>query len=525
MKLEVTGVQGNGFVECTTSHKGQSITWSTRAYSKVKLNDPARVFLEINTYLEGAPDEVQDRIWNSYVKIRDLFNMDFDPAHISSTLIHYISELYSALPMNGLRRWLLTVGNLHIPSEIQTTITDESRYNKREQTYLQHDYINLATVALALRVMVPVWGEYIDQGTDQELHKENDVVGLISRCEIANWPLLEKDEVGEEVDTVFDKLEGYVKFCVEDEPTTLGSLWRGMSSVEIPLHLRSKVLVRRLTIVPLNDPMSHSIVANTFRYVRSNLNPAERSPTDRVNEKRPEGGGGDDEDKTSFIEAHKTKGRVSPGDIEAFNLDAMDYNLLARTVDPTIDPEILRKCINCVQQSATKEIRPHQILIAQWVMAKAFPSRAFYHISKLPVNVLLATSQALLWHWGYFDVAIFMQVEPLKHGEHNSTNQLNQTRSGTRIANKYKPLLDELYPHMRLAKVPQNGEIPKPDNMAGIAINNCNQSIRSSNWVFLGPQELFKLAGQVAPNNVLIPPQNIKHTLTEVVLHLAQINQ
>ncbi|QEM41794.1 hypothetical protein [Pseudomonas phage vB_PaeM_PS119XW] len=525
MRIDVTGVQGNGFVEVTTSHKGNEIKWSTRAYSKVKLNDPTRVFKEFNDYLESCDEADQDRIWNSYVKINDLFKMDFEPAHISSTLIHYIHELYSALPMNKLRRWLLTIGNLHIPPEIQKTITDESRYTKREQTYLQHDYINLATVALGLRPMVPIWGEYIDSGTDQELHKENEVVGLISRCEIANWPLLEKDEVGEDVDAAFDKLEGYVKFCVEDEPTTLGSLWRGMSSVEIPVHLRSKALVRRLTIVPLNDPMSHSIVANTFRYVRSNLNPAERSPTDRVNEKRPEGGGGDDEDKTSFIEAHKTKGRVSPGDIEAYNIDAMDYELLAQTVDPTIDMEKLRKCISCVSQVANFEIRPHQVLLAQWVMAKAFPARAFYHISKLPVNTLLATTQALLWHWGYLDVAVFLQVEPVYHGEHGSTNQLSNTRSGSRIAQKYKAQLDELYPHMKLAKVPQSGEIPKPDNMAGIAVNNCNQSIRSSTWIYHGPPELFKLSGQIAQNNILIPPPNIKHTITEVVLHLAQINQ
>ncbi|AEH03489.1 hypothetical protein AVT69_gp063 [Pseudomonas phage PhiPA3] len=525
MQITVTGVQGSGFVECTISHKGQSITWSTRAYSKVKLQDPTRVFKEINDYLEYAGEDVQDKIWNEYKRIRDLFNMDFDPSHITATLIHYIQQIYSVLPMNNMRRWLLTVGNLHIPADIQKTITEDSRYNKREQTYLQHDYINLATVALALRVMIPIWGEYMDQGTDQDLYRENDVVGLISRCEVANWPAMETDTVGEPVDTAFDKLEGYVRFCVEDEPTTLGRLWSGMSSVEIPVHLQSKVLVRRLTIVPLNDPSSHSIVANVFRYVRSNLNPTERSTADRVNEKRPEGGSGDEDDKTSFIEAHKTKGRVSPGDIEAFNIDAMDYELLAETVDPTINKAMLKACINCIDYIANKEIRPHQVLLAQWVMAKAFPARAFYHIDKMPVNHLLATTQALLWHWGFLDVAIFMQVEPLYHGDHQSSNQLSQTRSGARIANRYKPMLDELYPHMKLAKVPQSGEIPKPDNMAGIAINSANASIRSSNWVFRGPPELFNAANQVAQNDVLMVPPNIKHALTEMVMHLAKINQ
>ncbi|MBW6072645.1 hypothetical protein, partial [Pseudomonas aeruginosa] len=83
MRIDVTGVQGNGFVEVTTSHKGNEIKWSTRAYSKVKLNDPTRVFKEFNDYLESCDEADQDRIWNSYVKINDLFKMDFEPAHIS----------------------------------------------------------------------------------------------------------------------------------------------------------------------------------------------------------------------------------------------------------------------------------------------------------------------------------------------------------------------------------------------------------------------------------------------------------
>jgi hypothetical protein len=313
---------------------------------------------------------------------------------------------------------------------------------------------------------------------------------------------------------------------VDGEPLSLARAFAGMSSTDVRVLLQSKVLVRRLTIIPLNDPASHSIVANIFRYVTTNMTPAERSTADRVAKKLPEGGGGDDEDKTSFIESHKTKGRISPGDIEAYNVDAMDYELLAEEVDPTICKIKLKQCISCIQQVGNLEIRPHQILIAQWVMAKAYPSRAFYHISKLPVNYLLATAQALLWHWGFKDVAILMQVEPLRHGEHNSTTQLSQTRQGSRIANRFRPQLDELFPHMKLQKTPQNGsETPKPENMAGLSINSCNQSVRSSNWVYHGPDQLFTEAGQAMHNRVLIIPQTIKHTLTEVVIHLAQINQ
>lgn len=526
MRFSVSNVQGSGFTEVMISHNNVELTWSTRAYSKVKLADPNRVFKELNEYLEQVDLITHNRIFQSYEEIHKLFRLGYDPSMLTNSLVHHIGEIYKNLPMNRLRRWLLTLGNLHIPADIQDSITEDSRYNKRAQTYLKSDYINLATEALASQGLIPIWGEYMDQCTDQELYKENNVVGLIAETEMANWPLLETDLMGEEIPTVFDKLDGYIKYCVDNEPFSMASAFAGLSSTDKRVLLRSKVLVRRLTIIPLNDPSSHSIVANVFRYVMTNMTPAERSTADRVAKKLPEGGGGDDEDKTSFIESHKTKGRISPGDIEAFNIDAMDYELLAEIVDPTIDRHKLQLCTSCVHNMGPVEIRPHQILIAQWVMAKAFPARAFYHISKIPVNYLLATTQALLWHWGFVDLAIMMQVEPLRHGEHNSTTQLSQTRMGSRIANRFRPQLDELYPHMKLQKTPQNGsETPKPENMAGLAINSCNQSIRSSNWVYHGPDALYKEAGQEMHNRVLIIPQTIKHTITEVVIHLAQINQ
>lgn len=527
MKFSVTNIQGAGFTSVAVTHGDEVLSWSTRTYSKVQLADPNRVFSEINGFLETLPEEIHEKMFASYGEINRLYRMGFEPQHLVTTLVHHIEEIYKCLPMNALRRWLLTIGNIYIPADIQDTITQDSRYNKRGQTYLKSDYINLATVAMALQAMIPIWGEFIDQCTDQELYKENSVVGLIYRCELTNWPINEVDSMGEPIATVWDKLSDYIKYRVDDEPTSLARQWAGQSATDVRVFLQSRVLVRRLTIIPLNDHSSHSIVSNIFRYVMTNMSPAERSTSDRVAKKQPEGGSSmDDENKTSFIESHKTTGRISPGDIAMYNLEAMDYELLAETVDPTICKEKLRQCISCIDNISGIEIRPHQMLVAQWVMAKAFPSRAFYHISKLPVNYLLATTQALLWHWGFKDVAILMQVEPVMYGEHGSTTQLTQARQGSRIANRFRPQLDELFPHMKLQKTPQNGsETPKPENMAGLAINNCNHSIRGSNWVFHGPDQLFKEAGQVTHNRVLIVPQTIKHTLTEVVIHLAQINQ
>lgn len=524
MKLVVSGIQGSGFTEVTAEHNGQKLAFTTKIYCKVKLADQQRVFKEINSYWEFIGDEKQQKIWESYQRIHEILNMSLDTMRVAMSLRHYIREMYTHMPMNGMRKWLSTMGNLFIPIEIERQITAESRYNKKEQTYLEHEYINLATVSLAIRPMIPIFGEYLESSSEYDHNKETEVLGLLHDCEVANWPLNEVGPHGEEVDTAFDKLAGYVQFCVEDEPTTLGRLWRGTSSVEVPVHLRSKVLVRRLTIVPLDDITSFSIVANAYRYVRSIINPNERTTAERVNEKKPESGGDEDE-KTSFLEAHKTKHRVPPGDIEAFNLDTNDHVKLAQRVDPTVDLKKLQLCVNAIRNVSNVSINPHQVKIAQWVMAKAFPAKAFYHINKVATNNMLATAQALLWHWGFLDIAVFQQVELLKQGESGSQFQLGSTRTNSRIPNRYKDELNELFPHQKAPQYTNAGMPMRTENMAGTAISTATASIHASNWIYRGPTELYKEAGQVTSNQVLIIPQTIKATLTELVLHLGRLNK
>ena len=528
MRLEVHGVRGNGFTEIVVKHKAQEVLFSCKIYSKVRLTDPHRVFLELNGWLETLAPEIHDQMFEIYTEVRELYDMDFEPSHIYSTLTTKIVRLYKLVDLDSARRWLSTIGNIHIPSEVEDSITKDSLYNKKEQTYLKSDYVNLATVALGLRLMMPIWGDYIDQTTNQELYKETEVLGLLASTGISLWPINEHDADGEETTGAFDKISNYVKFCVDDKSTSLGSLWRGLSTVEIPIHLTAKVIVRRLTIVALNDHTSHSIVANMFKYVKSNLDPMERTTADKVKEKLPDSAGLSEDDKTSFIEGHKTKGRISHGDIVLFNQDTLDYEMLVERVDSTCCPKKLEACIRRINTVANYEIRPHQILLAQWVMAKAYPARAFPHIDKLSVNYLLASAQALLWHWGFLDVAVYLQVEPLYQGDYNSSNQLSLPKIGTRIAGKHKIDLDKAFPHMRVGRVANNGTQAPPENMSANAINSCTQSIRVSNWIYRGPIALYNASGQISEvgtrDKILIHTVTLKHSITEMVLHLASIN-
>jgi hypothetical protein len=521
MRLEVSQVQGNGFVEVTARHGDESLVWQSKAYSKVKLPNPSKVFDEINAYWEWAGPETQQKVWDCYVKIKEILRDIVDNMYVAQHVRFYVNEMYKAMPMASFMRWLLTVGNLFIPSDVQDKITKDSRYTRTEQTYLRPDYINLATVALAVRPMLPLWGEYIEQASDDDLHKEMEAVGLIAETELMTWP-----QPPQAAMSAFDKLNAYIRFCTEDTPITLGKLWSGMGSSEIIDWLQSKVIVRRLTIVPLCDHTSHSIISNVYRYAKSNIKPVDRSTTDRVNEKRPEGGGGEEDDKTSFLESYKIKQRIADGDAVMFSVATENMAGLVQTVDPTIDLNLLLATSEHIEEMGRCQINPHQIILAQWVMAKAFPPRAFYHIPKMSVVRLLATTQALLWHWGFHELAIYMQVDMLQQSDQMLAGLTKAPKSGSRIANKYKEELALLFPHVKPQRVRQNDDPDsRSDNMAALAINTVTAEIRSSTWEYHGPRELYRVANQPEGRNILVVSTNLKNSITELVIHLAKLNQ
>ena len=178
MRLEVSKVQSSGFVEVSARHKDHDpLIWPAGAYGKVRLNDPTAVFNEINAYWEMCAPEVQDMIWECYAAANATIRSVVDSHYVAQNVRFYVNKMYSLMPMESIKRWLLIHGNLHVPSEIQDSITEGSRYTDEGQTYLKTDYINLAIFSLAIRPMLPIWGAYIDLINDNQKGKELEALG------------------------------------------------------------------------------------------------------------------------------------------------------------------------------------------------------------------------------------------------------------------------------------------------------------------------------------------------------------
>lgn len=518
MKLEVSRVQSTGFVEVRASHKKEDpLIWAAGAYGKVRLNKPEAVFDEINAYWETLSEDTQDQLWECYKSIHATTRMVKDSFYVANNIRFYVNKLYGLLPMEGFKHWLLLSGRLHVPSEIQDTITVGSRYTDEGQTYLKADYINLAIFSLAIRPMLPIWGAYIDMMEGNQKGKELEALGLINDTELLDWP---------KGLSVFEKLKRYIDERITDGSISMASTWKGFSSTEIPKLILAKVIVRRLTIAVMSDPTATSIISSVHWYIRYCLNPADRTTAERVNDKKIDSKAGDEDDKTSFIDAHKIKLKVVIGDSVSFEEDANRPALIAQKIDPTIDLNLLNQCLACIPMVENFPLEVHQKRIAQWVNSKAFSAKAYPHIDKPYLHKLVAIAQALLWHWGFIEVALVMQVSRYVEDGITGTSLPIAAKSWPRIQPKYKEELNTAFPFLKPMR-PRPGDTnpnERHTNYTIISITNLTTEIRSANWVYHGPKALWEVSDQPKGHSIIAFPQNFKNLLTDMVLHIAKIN-
>lgn len=524
MELAITERSSDGFVEVTTSHKGESIAWQTKFYAKVKLATPRavdEVFLGINMYMATLPEPVQDMIFECYRDMKETITETIDGMAMVDPLRRSIKQLYKLIPMEHLYHWMMQRYDVYVP-ELKDSVSDTDRYSDRDETYIKSDYYDLLAFCLAIRLLIPIWGEYISQGGSGhggDQYKEQDALSLASDTEMMSWPPPGPD--GSQ--PVREKLIRYFEIKAGKVTVSLADLWNGIGTTSIPQRLLALVVLRRLTIVSLSDHGAKKhIISNIHHYADQQLSPNDKR-LGAVAPKLKEREGRDEDDKTSVTEQYKIKHRVSDGDISAFEVDASRMAIQAMTVDPTFDQRLLDITAAQLPRLNTMVASEHQIILAQWALAKSFSPDAFDDVNVKAINELLVTAQALYWHWELFDIAALMTVERMALSDANSTGVSPIPKPTSRFRPEVSEGLMEMFPHF----FPQSGKEAKDikGNVGHIGITTAMQEMFGVSWHYLGPSELYKLTSFPQGKRYIIAQASIRQTLFDAVKKIVSLNQ
>lgn len=526
MKMELNQAPIYGVLTLRLSHGNDYLDWEISSYAPrssptgdvTELSD-ARHFQEINQFWASLPDDRQAKIWDLYKEMRKVFDDFREVYSIQRKLQRLVKELYALMPLSEVSYWRRFHSRIRIPSTIKQQYGPD---DPPERTYIQSDYGELVDLAVCLRAMVPIWAAYIET-TKREtgnVHKEYMALGLLQQSN-----LMEDEFVGDRPSPMA-RLRDFVEAVVrhnQDKGPSATTIMAGIGSTELPLVILAQTVVRRLAISEINvSDDSVNIITNVFNFVANQIKQMDKKIGTKifggkVNEKSPPKASSVDEANDSIVEMYKVKQEVSDGKLVMINVYTEQPETMALKIEPALDPEKLHRCLYAVRELDSQGIQAHHTTMAQWILATCLPARGIPLLTKPSLLRSLAVAQAILWHWGFYDLAVLTTATPLtsQRGE-----MLGLLESRSRIPKEHLETLQVLYPYYQTQRGKQT--TMRQQNVAARAIDGFCELIANSDWQLHAPEELIALSSRVPNTKKLIVPADIRAQLAKLIIHLAQ---
>lgn len=488
-------------VQLINDHTGEVLDWDVSIFERTKLPQIEGVFQEINEYWVFIGANRQMRIWDVYKEIHGIWGTIQDTHQLGLELMVLVEKLYNEMPMEELQHWV----KFHAKVRYQEGLLHEYKPDDTNpgRTYLYSDYQGLVTLAVAVRPMVPIWGEYIDRVRKElgGMFKEFFALRLMARTWVVTSPYA-------------DRLRLYIESSNLHTATNNAAIIQGLGSDELPEFLLAFVIVRRVSVGDINFSPEHgSIISNIYGFVSTMLNDFDRRFGGKVTDKNPEGENTDDE--SSYLEAYKVKQAVTIGDVETFLFYMEDIYRLTDKIDPTVPRDLINYCVNNASALQTMQIQQFHLTMCQWLIAKVLPPKAVPLLNKPILLKLIGAVQAVLWHWGFNELACLMTSVKVEQGQ----EMMMTADIKTRISNDLLDKLNQLYPH---ADQSEKQGSARRSNVAYTAALGLMRLIAANPWHVHAPEAMTKACPQVNARGVMACPGNIVERILELVIRINQ---
>ncbi len=517
MKISAVAAPNSGLSMIKLEHKGRFNTWDVSStYSRTQNSnkekeeeiDTATLFAEINDYWASLSPERQDGIFETYQSISEIFEADYQLETATNKLRQKVALLYNYQPLGEIQHFLKFHADIQYPSSVRESLDSANSNSRAERTYLRSDYFGLVSLAVALRPMIPIWGQFIEHSR-RELgnnYKEYMAFGLLKNTQLARCHELER-------------LREFIHSSIASQTTgdkTFTTVLGGLGTEELPVWLMAMTAVRRLASSTVSGPGdSVNLIAKVHYYVDSKMKSLDRdfgrAFGGKVSEKKQTGSA--DGDNTSHVEMYKIKPDISDGDIVSLNVYAEDpYRLLAAR-EPSVPVDYLEQCLAVTRKLDQQDIQPHQLWLIKWAIYPTLPPRGIDVITIEPLLNCMAVAQAVLWHWGFFDLAAMITATPQM-----TTDDLliGMSENRSRIPKEHLGRMQENYPYTLPVKKNQSA---RQGNVAARAVDKLADILTRSDWILNAPPALVAKTSRIGNSRTLSAPPDLKIQLSNLLEH------
>lgn len=494
--------------EAQTTFGEDKISWNVFPYFKGNSSIEYDVFKEVNDYIETLPLKRQEALFTFYREIYEL--IEYPKITFDYDLRIKVAQFLSLIDLNDIKNWIDLKAHIIIPSVLEEFyVESDENSGNRNRTYIREDYKWLIAMAIYLRFMTPIWGEYIARTAKEKGNNFKEFYAA---------ELIEDSAIQDSIP--MQKLKLFVLENIPVEKPLLSSTLAAFSEEDFPSWVLRLVLVKKLAVEDIRGLNNDShLIKVIFQFIRQRLRNVDNSFYGEIKGKFQEEGAttGDDTNNLSKIEGYKIRQELSSGDVAFIRYSLKDPMVVARKLNPNISEDLVFQAIESTKALEQVVIDRAQRAFLQYVFRPIVSPSGMMLLNKIDLIRNLGVAQAVLWQAGWFDIAALMTGIRI-----DTDDYMNIAYSGvrSRITKAQTDKLDYLYPYTKRLQGKQ--KIAKNQNVAMIEIERLNDDFIGFDWKLCIPQVWIEKANLPIKSTRYSVPLDIRVKIADFVISIAE---
>lgn len=502
---------GERFSVVAIEHEGKTIPWDLKYYDKQAGLEVENVFWPLNAYWSLLPKNRQKALFGVYAKVREALDTMVDHNMLHLRMTQYAKELYSLMPYDEISGWAQKHARIRVPpavtdtyEELEIAERNQNGTDYKTMTYLREDYVGLVKLSIALKPMIPIWAEYakvLEKISTNTSFREYQAMSILGQTELFSIEPMQR----------FRK---YVEVSAPKDGTALSAALGGLGSSEVPDWFMSSVIIRKLVLTDVSTVDTNNLVSIVYRYVSQITRQLEKRFSGHI-KRKPKPGGGEDDENKSIVETYKVRQPISDGDLMVLSIYSENTLGMAQRVCAEVTPESVKQ--TALTAKALEQVQPTQgqLTLLRWVLANAIPPQSIDNINKTSLLSCFAAGQAVLWAWGFYDLALLLTATETRSAD---GGLIGGAEFQGRIPKEYVNKFMDLYPYYQA----QGSKKERQTNVACKAIDKVAREFVKCDWHVHAPEDLMALSDNVEDRGVMFVPSDIRVQLSKLVVKLVE---